>query len=188
VVAVKPVPNDAFLVGERVYLRALRDEDADGPYAGWFNDEETCRGNSHHQFPYTKHAALDYIRAVRSRRDCLVLAIALRSDDRHVGNISLQAIDGTYRSAELAFVIGEPDARGKGYGREAGRLVVGHGFRALNLHRIYCGTFETNEAMRRLAKDLGMREEGRRRDAAFKDGRFVDLIEFGVLESEFESA
>jgi RimJ/RimL family protein N-acetyltransferase len=183
-VAERP-PRDAFLIGQRVYLRALRDEDADGAYAGWFNDEEVCLGNSHHVHPYTREAALAYIRETRNRRDCLVLAIALMDGAPHVGNVALQRIDPVARSAEFAIVIGEREAWGKGIGKEAAGLIVRHGFSALNLHRIHCGTLETNEAMRRLAVDLGMREEGRRREAAFKNGRFVDCIEFGVLRSEF---
>jgi ribosomal-protein-alanine N-acetyltransferase len=178
-------PRDAFLIGQRVYLRALRDEDADGPYAGWFNDEEVCRGNSHHVHPYTREAALAYIRDTRARKDSLVLAIALIDGAPHVGNVALQRIDPIARSAEFAIVIGERDAWGKGVGKEAGGLICQHGFSALNLHRIHCGTLATNEAMRRLALDLGMREEGTRREAAFKDGRFVDCVEFGVLRAEF---
>ena len=60
-----------------------------------------------------------------------------------------------------------------------------HGFLALNLHRIACGTFADNRAMLRLAAYLGMHEEGRRREAAFKAGRYIDVIEFGVLDNEF---
>ena len=177
----------AFLSGPRVYLRALGELDAQGAYADWFNDEEVCRGNSHHVFPYTAESALEYIRAVRARRDCLVLAVVLRDGDRHIGNISLQSIDPISRSAEFAIVMGDKATWGKGYGEEAGALIVAHGFRTLNLHRIYCGTFESNQGMRKLAERLGMREEGRRRDAAFKDGEFVDVIEYGVLNSEFDA-
>jgi len=180
-------PRDAFLIGQRIYLRALRDEDADGPYAGWFNDEEVCRGNSHHVRPYTREAALAYIRETRGRKDCLVLAIALIDGAPHVGNVALQNIDPIARSAEFAIVIGEREAWGKGVGKDAAGLIVRHGFTALNLNRIHCGTLESNEAMRRLALDLGMREEGRRRQAAFKDGGFVDVVEFGVLRAEFST-
>ena len=183
------LPRDAFLVGERrAYLRALRDEDADGPYAGWFeNNAEVCRANSHHVFPYTKQAALDYIRDVRSRRDCLVLAMAAQEGDRHVGNISLQAIDNLYRSAEFAVVIGDKAAWERATGARPVCYTVRHGFEVLNLHRIYCGTFETNKEMRHLAEQLGMREEGRRRESAFKDGKFIDVVEYGVLRSEFDA-
>jgi ribosomal-protein-alanine N-acetyltransferase len=178
-------PRDAFLIGQRIYLRALRDEDADGPYAGWFNDEEVCRGNSHHVHPYTREAALAYIRDTHARKDSLVLAIAMIDGAPHVGNVALQRIDPVARSAEFAIVIGEREAWGKGVGKEAAGLIFRHGFSALNLNRIHCGTLDSNEAMRRIALALGMREEGRRREAAFKDGRFVDCVEFGVLRAEF---
>jgi RimJ/RimL family protein N-acetyltransferase len=177
---------DAFIQGEQLYLRALRERDAEGPYPDWFNDEEVCLGNSHHLFPYTKTAALDYIRDVRRRQDCLVLAITLCEDDRHIGNVALQSINPVSRGAEFAIVIGDRDSWGKGYGKEASRLILAHGFRSLNLHRVHCGTFEINAAMRRLAEYLGMQEEGRRREGAFKNGRFVDLLEYGVLRSEFD--
>ncbi len=42
--------------------------------------------------------------------------------------------------------------------------------------------------MRRVAERLGMREEGVRRQAAFKDGAYVDVVEYGVLRAEYESA
>jgi len=109
----------------------------------------------------------------------------LREDDRHVGNIALQEINWVNRSAEFAILIGDRTAWGNGYGRDAARLLLDHGFNALNLHRVHCGTFEDNETMQRLALYLGMREEGRRREAAFKDGRYVDILEFGVLGNEY---
>lgn len=176
-----------FLVGERLYLRALVESDADGPYPGWLNDEEVSRGNSHHLIPYTKDAAATYIRQTLNTGDALVLAIVLHRDHRHIGNIALQNIDHTARSAEFAILIGDKDAWGQGYGLEAGRLLIHHGFSAFGLHRIACGTFEHNEAMRRLAQALGMREEGRRRQSAFKSGRYVDVIEYGLLREEFRS-
>jgi RimJ/RimL family protein N-acetyltransferase len=30
-----------------------------------------------------------------------------------------------------------------------------------------------------------MKEEGRRREAAYKNGEYVDVVEFGLLKSEF---
>ena len=55
----------------------------------------------------------------------------------------------------------------------------------LNLNRIACGTFENNKGMRKLAEYLGMCEEGRRRRAVYKYGRYVDVIEYGVLKDEY---
>ena len=175
-----------FLRGDRVYLRPLQEGDAHGRYVEWLNDADVCSGNSHHVFPYTSAQAIDYIRRAEQSRDALILAVVLRDGDRHIGNVALQDIHPLYRSAEFAIVIGERDVWGQGYSREAGALVVHHGFTALNLHRIQCGTFADNTAMRKLALALGMREEGCRREAAFKGGRYVDVIEFAVLRAEYE--
>lgn len=174
-----------FLLGKRVVLRPLVEADADGPYVGWFNDADVCRGNSHHVFPYSREGAREYIRSVNQAQDNLTLAIALREGGAHIGNVSLQDIHRTFRSAEFAIVIGDRNAWGKGFSKEAGRLLFEHGFKAMNLHRISCGTFANNLAMQRLALHLRMKEEGRRRQAAFKDGRYVDIVEYGVLKDEY---
>ena len=178
----------SFLRGERIDLRPLVDADADGPYVSWFNDAETCRGNSHHVRPYSGADARAYIARVAAAPDQLVLAIVRREDGRHIGNIALQAINPVYRTAELSIMVGERDAWGQGYASEAARLLCDHGFRALNLHRIACGTFAGNGGMRRVAERLGMREEGVRRQAAFKDGAYVDVVEYGVLRAEYQAA
>jgi RimJ/RimL family protein N-acetyltransferase len=39
--------------------------------------------------------------------------------------------------------------------------------------------------MQRLAKKLGMLEEGCRRSYFYLDGRWVDMIEYGILQNEF---
>ena len=180
-------PAPPFLVGERLVLRQLCESDAYGPYPGWFNDEEVCAGNSHHVYPYSQEDALAYVRQVSAARDSLVLAMVEAETGHHVGNISLQGIHPIYRSGELAIVIGEKAAWGRGYGREAAELIVGHGFAALNLNRIGCATFEDNQGMQALARSLGMREEGRRRQAAFKRGQHLDVIEYGILRHEWNA-
>jgi RimJ/RimL family protein N-acetyltransferase len=39
--------------------------------------------------------------------------------------------------------------------------------------------------MRKLALRLGMQEEGVRRQAMFKDGRYHDVVEYGVLAEDW---
>jgi len=179
------VSRRVFLECERILLRPLEEGDARGPYPEWFNDQEVCRGNSHHVYPYTMRDAEEYIRYARTTQDDLVLAIVLKEDGRHIGNIALQGIHPVYRSADLSLVIGDRAAWGNGYGKEACRTVCDHGFSALNLNRIACATFDTNEPMKHIARFLGMKEEGRRKEAAFKDGHFVDVVEFGVLAGDY---
>ena len=174
-----------FLESSELYLRPLVPEDAGGPYMAWFNDEEVCRGNAHHKYPFTKQAALEYIEATQKYNKTLVLAIIGKKEQRHIGNIALQKIDPVFRSAEFAIVIGDRQSWGKGYSKQAGRLILDHAFFTLNMNRVYCGTFENNIPMQKLAAYLGMIEEGRRREAAFKDNRYLDVLEYGVLREEY---
>lgn len=174
-----------FLEGERLYLRGLLPQDVVGPWFGWFNDQEVCRHNSHGRFPNSLEKMEAFQKRVASSTSELVLAIVLRKGSVHVGNISLQGINWVDRSAEYAIVIGDRRAWGTGVGKEASDLIVRHGFTALNLHRIYCGTSEDNVGMQRLAAYMGMKEEGRRRQAIFKGGRWRDILEYAVLRDEW---
>lgn len=174
-----------FLTGKNIYLRPLEEKDIEGNYVAWLNDSEVCNYNAHHVFPYTYEGAKNYIRTVSKSPSAIVLAIVIKENNMHIGNISLQDINYINRSAEFAILIGEKKYWGRGYSKEAAYLIVNHGFQEINLHRIHCGTSAKNIPMQKLANFLGMTEEGRRREAMFKHKRFVDMIVYGLLSKEF---
>lgn len=175
-----------FLEGETINLRPLSLDDLKGGYPGWLNDPEVSAHNSHHVFPYTLAQTRGYIESVQNDPQNLVLAIVTKEGNKHIGNIALQRINLIDRNAEYAVVIGDKEYWGKGISREASRLLLAHGFNTLNLHRIYCGTSSTNIAMQKLATALGMQEEGRRREAQYKNNAYVDIVEYGILKEEFK--
>lgn len=181
-------PSDQahFLESERLILRPLQESDVEGDYAVWLNDPEVCSGNSHALFPVSREALLSYVRRVGNSPSDVVLAIILRSDGRHIGNVSLQSIHWVNRSAELAILLGAKDCWGQGYGEEAARMMVAYGFSKLGLRRIACGTFEDNTGMQRIAQKLGFSKEGLRRAAVYKDGHCKDVVEYGILAEEFK--
>lgn len=176
----------AFLKGNRVGLRSLAKKDARGPYVSWFNDAAVCQFNSHHLYPFSQKDAEDYIEQIRRSKNVIALAIETLKEKKHIGNLALKNIDLLSKSAEFAIILGEPKYWGKGYGFEALSLILQHGFQAFGLRRIYAGTFSNNQGMIKLAKKLGMKQEGIRRQAAFKDGKYLDVIEFGLLKDEFK--
>jgi [ribosomal protein S5]-alanine N-acetyltransferase len=176
-----------FLKGPRVHLRALMEQDLTSVYLQWLNDEEVCRSNSHAIFPNTEQKMKVYFESLKNGTPQVVLAIIHTETGRHIGNVSLQSINWISRSAEFAILLGEKEFWRGGYGEEAAKLIVEYGFNRLNLHRIYCGTFDDNEGMRKLAAKLKMKEEGIRREAVYKSGTYHNVIEFGVLKSEYYS-
>ena len=177
--------NNQIMIGKRVSLRVLEEGDVDGPYALWLNDPEVCRFNSHARFPVGKEELKKYVREAKQTSSMQVFAIVTKRGATHIGNISLQNINYVDRSAELAIIIGDKRYWGKGIGLETWKLMMEYGFRVLNLHRLHCGCAKKNLGMKRIAQKSGMKPEGQRRDAFFKHGGYDDILEFGILESEY---
>lgn len=180
------VKTKSFLESKRVILRPLSQQDVNETYLSWLNDPEVNRFNSHAIFPYSKEELIRYVASSSKDRSKVILAIMDKTTKRHIGNVTLQNIDWVTRSAEFAILIGEKIQWGKGIGAEVGKLIVDYGFNHLGLHRIWCGTSSDNIGMQKVAKRIGMKREGLRRDAMFKSGRWVNIIEYGILHSEFE--
>lgn len=176
--------KDVFLTGAQIYLRILNEQDIEGNYAMWLNDPEITHFNSHGRFPMTVDKLKKYVKESYISDTILVLAVIDNETDKHIGNISLQSIDWINKSAEIAFLLGEKKYWGKNIMFEAGSLLIDHGFKMLNLHRIYCGTSSENIGMQKLANKLGMIKEGQRKDALFKNGKYLDVIEYGIIVKE----
>lgn len=126
--------------------------------------------------------ATEYIKTVSSSPVTKVFAICIEESDLHIGNISLQQISQKNQSAELAILMGEKNFWGKGYAKEAAKALIEYAFDELELHRIYCGTHIDNIAMQKLAISIGMTQEGVLKDAMYKNGRFYDIIEYGIIK------
>lgn len=172
-----------FLESKRIGLRELKLTDIDGNYSNWFNDEKVCQYNSHHRFVMLKNGLVNYVQGQSS--NSIILAIEVKEEKKHIGNISLQSINLIDRNAEIAFIIGERDYWGKGYGTEAAMLLIMHGFNELGLYRIYFGTAADNIGMQKLGEKLGFKKEGIRRKALFKHNEYKDIYEYGLLKDEY---
>lgn len=181
----KEIKHNIFIKGEKINLCILKNDYCEGEYMDWLNSEEVCLGNSHHKFPVSKMNLIDFITTKNDDRNSIHLAIIETSSSRHVGNVALQNIDYLNRQAEFAIILGEKGIWGKGFGTEACRLLMKHGFKELNLRRIYCATYENNKGMISIANKVGMMLEGRRRKAVYKNGNYLDVVEFGILKNEF---
>lgn len=165
----------------------LSEKELEGEYIHWFNDLEVCAHNRHGVFPMSISQIKNFISSLATDKSQIVWAVYHLPDKKHIGNISLQSISLLDRTAEVAFLFGEKHYWGKGYAFSAASWIIEHGFNQLNLNRIYCGTASTNLAMQKLAEKLGMLKEGCRRQALYLNGDYADIIEFGLLRSEWKA-
>jgi RimJ/RimL family protein N-acetyltransferase len=104
---------------------------------------------------------------------------------RLIGTFAFDSIDWHNRSAEFGIMIGEKSYWNQGYGTEAVRLLTHHGFKTLNLNRIFLHVFENNTRAIRAYEKAGFIHEGRERQAEFTDGRYIDVLRMSMLKDEF---
>lgn len=155
-------------------------------YQHWINDFETTRFLDIQPRPMTLEQETAWF-ASASTGDGIIFTIYELATGRPIGNCDIHNLDVRNRRAQLGILIGEPAARGKGYGTEAMRLLADFAFTVLNLHSLMLWTYEYNLAGQRCYAKVGFREVGRRRASRWHAGRFWDEIAMDLLASEFES-
>ena len=107
--------------------------------------------------------------------------------DRILGLVSLTNIDWVHRTAYFGIMIGRAENRGRGLGTFAVGAILRHAFADMNLNRVELTVLEDNEPARKLYEKAGFVQEGRFREAVFKDGRYRDLLFMAVLRKEWEA-
>lgn len=174
-----------YKCSEDYFVRQLADSDLEGPWPGWFQNQQVCKYNGHGKLFKSKAYYRRFLDDI-NREDQIIWAVC-HTKDGHIGNVSLQQMSLINRTAEFAIILGDPRHWGKGVGSMVGLQLLKHGFNKLNLERIFCGTAATNVGMIKLATTLGMKHEGTRRQHLFLEGVRVDMVEFGILRSEFQA-
>ena len=177
--------NNPFLIGEKIYLRGLKEEDLSGEYFQWLNDKDvTCYLESGY-FPNTQVNMENYYEKINNSNSILMLAIIEKSTDKHIGNIKLEPINWIHRTAKLGIMIGNKESYGKGFGTEAIKLIVEYSFDELNLRKITLGVVAENKPALKVYKKIGFELEGRRKKQSFNNGHYCDGLIMGLFRKDY---
>lgn len=107
------------------------------------------------------------------------------SGSQPVGFLLLAGIGSANRSIEFRRLI--ITEKGRGYGREAVRLVKDHAFTSLAAHRLWLDVVQENTGARALYASEGFSEEGVFREAHWTGSAFTSLVVMSILEHEFRA-
>ena len=177
------------LTGERVYLDMLTREDCRRICELTEFDpdalvEQPCIG-------FGPERADDWYADIQ-RRQCdthVRLGIYVRADDgvrgELVGDVALQDINWRDRRCSVGIGMARLSDRGRGYGTEALKLMLGYGFDALGLERIEARTLDVNKRAQRLLERVGFVREGCERAAVYLGGARRDRLMYGMLRDEW---
>ena len=116
-----------------------------------------------------------------SAKTDVIFTVCLQNG-KPIGIVGLHNINWINRSAEFGIII-DAEAREKGNGEKATRAIISYAFETLNLHRIYSDVYENNVASLALHKKCGFEKEGVEIDGVFKNGAYLNVIRFAIINS-----
>jgi len=165
-------------------LRDFRPDDA-GAVHRWFNDPRVTADLVGSREAFTDEDARGWVERAMHTSRARKWAIVLDGGSEPVGFVALFGL-GRHTGPELAVLIGDPAAWGKGVAREAERQACIQAFRTHDAHRIHAEIPATNEAAKRVVTFLGFQREGVMRGAIRRNGDAVDNEVWGLLPGEFK--
>ena len=137
--------------------------------------------------PVTFEAEEQWYESVSTGSERITFAIRERATMETIGSAGLHGMDLRNRAATFGIMIGNPDARGKGFGTETASLILDHAFTMLGMHSVNLTVAEFNIAGQRAYSKAGFKECGRLRERAWFAGKWWDQIYMDCLASEFTS-
>jgi RimJ/RimL family protein N-acetyltransferase len=179
----QPILN---IIGERIALGPLR-RDLIPSYNRWRNDFYVQRTfGSLPRAVSIEETTEVFEKRAKSTEDYW-FTIYEKETLRPIGTTDLFSVDFRWRICSFGMMIGEADARGKGYGTEVVRLMLDYAFTALGLNNVMLTVAEYNLAGRRAYEKAGFKEFGRRREADIMNGVTYSEIYMDCIASEFDS-
>lgn len=166
----------------KVILKPLEDNHSDKMFE-WINNKELIEFNARYR-PVSREDHDIWFENVRVDPTVAIRAIELDNGE-FIGTCQLHTILYVSGLAEFQIRIGETAHHGHGYGTEATRLLLKHGFEDLELNRIWLTVFETNVRARKVYEKLNFTEEGIMRQHALIAGKYLNIVVMGLLRNEF---
>ncbi len=178
------VHDAAFITGEQIYLREVRLSDVNEDYRRWLNDPEVTRYLEIRYVPHSLEDIRKYVAAMDGNPEEIFLAVCLKKNGAHVGNIKLGPINRIHRFADISLVIGEKAVWGRGIATEAIRLLARFAFDVLNLHKLKAGCYADNKGSAKAFLKAGFVQEGILKNQWQVAGKYQDELLFGLCRGD----
>lgn len=177
-----------MLIGQNIYLRGLELSDVPELMKHWNNRELKQFLNK--IAPQSIQEEEQWIRNTWNERkngNSYVFGICLVETDLYIGNSEVRILDTISRRGNLGISIFNPDYWNKGHGTEAIRLILDYSFTTLNLHSAELEVFSNNPRAQRCYEKNGFKKTGVRREALFRDGKYINIFLLDITKKEWNN-
>nr|WP_162241223.1 GNAT family protein [Leifsonia sp. Leaf325] len=125
----------------------------------------------------------------RADTDSSVHRFIAEDENGPAGMAGLWEVDWHNRTALVAVKLGgRPDVRGRGLGIAVVDAIMDFAFNDVGLNRLHSTILDDNDASLALfVRKAGWSVEGRLRSHVWRSGDYHDLVQVGILRSEYEA-
>lgn len=137
-------------------------------------------------YPYRKEDAFDWIAShsvMLEENKAVIFAVMLKGTRQLIGSVGLTT-NTEFNNAELGYWISK-EFRDHGFATEASARAIAYGFEELELKRIFAHYMVFNPASGKVMEKLGMKKEGVMRSHVMKNGKYTDIVYYGILREEY---
>jgi len=171
----------AFLKGNNIVLRALEPEDLDFLFETENNEDfwEVSGTTA----PFSKFVLKQYIaNAGQSIYEALQQRFVIEVNKQAVGMIDLFDFNPDHHRAGIGILI-LPNFEGKGYAKEALKLIINYSFNTLQLHQLYANITSDNTRSIQLFSTLSFTQIGCKKDWILSNTTYKDELLFQLINS-----
>ncbi|HPN84399.1 MAG TPA: GNAT family N-acetyltransferase [Victivallales bacterium] len=180
-------PKLPIIKTKRLTIRDIEVSDISDEYIAWLNNPEVNKFLEVRFSQQNRQTVENYIRSKLSdTKASKHFGVYDKGGKRLVGTVTLPSIKWKHLSSDISFVIGHPEAQGKGYATEAVHGVIYYCFKCCGLVKLWAGYYDGHEGSAKVLRKNGFREEGRivKELIDFRGVR-VDHVLVGLLAEDF---
>jgi RimJ/RimL family protein N-acetyltransferase len=172
----KTIPVSLPIQGKKICIREFNEKNDKPLFKKWLSDNF----GRFFLLSRTTDRTLDIDQLFENENT--IIGVITLPNDKPIGSVAFINYDNVHPKAELRKVIGEPDMRGKGLGKEATQLWIKYGISGLDLKKIYLHTLNTNIRNIKLNEEMGFQVEGILRNETLIDGEYHDVLRMGLWQ------
>lgn len=178
--------SNYFWQEREVRLRSIKPEDWKSDYINKFDTPSRRLLECAIELPPTIVAAKTFVdeNADFSSNNRRIMFTIENLEGQCVGGINLNSIDERNGTFSIGIVIYK-EYQSRGYGTSAMKILLKYAFFERRLNKFNDAVLEGNDGSANMMKKLGCVQEGVRRKVIYTNGKYLDMILFGLTKDEF---
>jgi RimJ/RimL family protein N-acetyltransferase len=171
-----------FLEGENIYLNPIKSDDVQSVMKFMNNENIRILARSRRNVMNESNTKT-MIENMQKNEEAFI--IYKKINDEKIGYALIMDRDEYNREAMIGLSIEDKQNRGKGFGGNAIKLLLKHGFINLNLESVYLGVYEYNVSAIKIYEKIGFKHVGNRRNAKIIGNKKYNEIIMDMVSDEY---